>query len=32
MDFAGALIIVVCCYTVGEIYKVLFINKQYIMC
>lgn len=28
MDFTSVPIIVVCCYIVGEIYKVLFKNKQ----
>lgn len=28
MNFTSVPIIVVCCYTVGEIYKVLFKNKQ----
>lgn len=28
MDFSSVPIIVVCCYIVGEIYKVLFRNKQ----
>lgn len=28
MDFASIPIIVVCCYMIGEIYKVLFKNKQ----
>lgn len=28
MDFASIPLIVVCCYMVGEIYKVLFKNKQ----
>ena len=28
MDFTSVPIIVVCCYIIGEIYKVLFMNKQ----
>ena len=28
MDFVSVPIIVVCCYMIGEIYKVLFKNKQ----
>ena len=28
MDFTSVPIIVVCCYIIGEIYKVLFKNKQ----
>ena len=28
MDFTSVPIIVVCCYIIGEIYKVLFQNKQ----
>lgn len=28
MDFTSVPIIVVCCYMIGEIYKVLFKNKQ----
>lgn len=28
MDFTSVPIIVVCCYIIGEIYKVLFNNKQ----
>ena len=28
MDYTSVPIIVVCCYIVGEIYKVLFKNKQ----